>query len=276
MDIAETRPFDWADLLKVRPAPFRPLLMGIVNVTPDSFTDGGRYRDPEDAATQAARLVADGADILDIGAESTRPGATPVSPDEEQARLMPALAAIGRPPVPISVDTRNAATMAAALSAGAAIVNDISALTHDRASLDTVAASDCGIILMHMSGNPETMNEAPVYDDVVAEVADHLAARADACRAAGIDRGRIALDPGLGFGKWRRHNLALIDGLSTLKALGYPILVGASGKMAGPDASPDERLKASLDAARRAADNGADILRVHDIAATAAAFTGAR
>lgn len=264
--------FDWADLLKARPVPFRPLLMGIVNVTPDSFTDGGRYLDAGKAARHAATLVADGADILDIGAESTRPGATPVTPEVEQGRLLPALAAISACGAPLSVDTRNASTMRAALDAGAAIVNDVSALTHDPASLDTVAAANCGIVLMHMRGETGTMNEAPVYDDVVAEVRDYLAGRAEACIAAGIAPGRIALDPGLGFGKWRRHNLALIDGLAAIKALGYPVLIGASGKMAGPRASREERLAASLDAARHAARNGADILRVHNIAATAAAF----
>lgn len=248
--------------------------MGIVNVTPDSFTDGGRYLDPAKAAAHAARLVANGADTLDVGAESTRPGATPVPPEVERERLLPALAAIAECGVPLSVDTRNAATMRAALDAGVAIINDVSALTHDPAGLDAVAPSGCGVILMHMRGETKTMNDAPAYDDVVAEVTDYLAARAEACVAAGIDRKRIALDPGLGFGKWRQHNLALIDGLAAIKALGYPVLVGASGKMGPPGAAAADRLQASLDAARRAADNGADILRVHDVAATAAMFAG--
>jgi dihydropteroate synthase len=248
--------------------------MGIVNVTPDSFTDGGRFLAPQAAAAQGARLAADGADILDVGAESTRPGAAPVPPDEERRRLLPALGGLSALGVPVSVDTRNAATMRAALAAGAAIVNDVSALTHDPASLETVAGSGCGLVLMHMRGTPATMNDAPDYDDVVAEVAGYLAARAEACLAAGIGRGRIALDPGLGFGKRRRHNLALLEGLSAVTALGYPVLVGASGKMARPGASPAERLQASLDAARLAADNGADILRVHDVAATAESFAG--
>lgn len=267
------RDFNWADLIKARPVPFRPLFMGIVNVTPDSFTDGGRYLSPADAVAHAHELAGAGADILDIGAESTRPGSTAVAPDEEQARLLPVLDRLQTARgVHVSVDTRNAATMAAALRSGADIINDVSALTHDPDSLRVVAAARCGIVLTHMRGTTETMNEAPVYDDVVGEVADELATRAEACLAAGIAPGRIILDPGLGFGKWRRHNLSLIEGIATLKALGYPVLVGASGKMASPAAPAEERRQASIDAAIRAADRGADVVRIHDVAVTAAAF----
>jgi dihydropteroate synthase len=258
----------WADLLPSG----RPALMGILNVTPDSFSDGGRFQAPADAAARADRLIAEGADIVDLGGESTRPGAQATPVDDELARVLPALDHLASVGATVSIDTRNAAVMRAALGAGAGIVNDVSALRHDPDSLALAAAARAPVILMHMQGEPATMNDDPRYDDVVAEVAAWLAARAEACIAAGIEPERIALDPGLGFGKTYRQNLALLHGLDAIVALGYPVCLGASRKLAAWTAADSVRLAVSTTAAVIAASKGAALLRVHDVAETRAAL----
>ncbi len=248
----------------------RPLVMGIVNVTPDSFSDGGRFFDFSGALAHGVRLIEEGADLLDIGGESTRPGAAGVDADEELARVIPLVRALRERGVPISVDTSKPEVMRAALAEGAAVVNDVRALRAPGA-LEAVAASDCGIVLMHMQGEPRTMQLAPHYDDVVREVGDFLRARRDALLAAGVARERIALDPGFGFGKTVAHNFALLARLHELTALGQPVLVGLSRKSMLGHATGrgvGERLHASVAAALLAVQRGARIVRVHDVAAT--------
>ncbi len=250
----------------------RPLVMGILNVTPDSFSDGGDHLDPTRAIAAARQMVADGADIIDIGGESTRPGSAPVTPEQEQARIVPVIAGLRDAGVPLSVDTRNAATMAAALDAGASIVNDVSALRHDPASAPLVAARGCPVILMHMRGTPDTMNTLAQYDDVAAEVVAELAAAVAHAEAAGIARAQIALDPGIGFAKTGPQNVALLRDLGLVAALGFPLLVGVSRKRfigtLGIEATPRNRDAGSLAAALFALSRGARILRVHDVAGT--------
>lgn len=248
----------------------RPLLMGVLNVTPDSFSDGGRFLRAEAAIAHARRLVADGADLLDIGGESSRPGAAPVGEDEELGRILPVLEALRDVPVPISVDTRRPRVMRAALAAGAAMINDIEALEAPGA-LEAVAGSTCAVCLMHKRGDPATMQQDPVYADVVGEVKAYLAARIAACEAAGIARERIVADPGFGFGKTAAHNLELLRRLAEFAALGVPIVSGWSrkstlGAITGRPAG--ERLAASLAAALLSAQAGATILRVHDVRET--------
>ncbi len=250
----------------------RPALMGILNLTPDSFSDGGLHETPDAALAHAGRLLAAGADMIDIGGESTRPGAAPVAPEVEIDRVMPALRRLAADGRTVSVDTRNAAVMRAALGAGAAVVNDVSALTHDPDSFETVRRSGAPVILMHMKGDPATMNDDPRYGDVVAEVADALAETAARSIRAGLSRTQIAIDPGLGFGKTHAHNLALLHGLDRLAALGYPVCVGASRKLSAPGAPASVRLAASAAAAVLAAQKGAAILRVHDVAETRVAL----
>jgi dihydropteroate synthase len=248
----------------------RPLVMGIVNVTPDSFSDGGRFLDFERALAHGERLIAEGADLLDIGGESTRPGAAEVGADEELARVIPLVRVLRERGVPISVDTSKPEVMRAALAEGAVVVNDVRALQAPGA-LEAVAASDCGIVLMHMQGEPRTMQLAPHYDDVVREVGDFLRARRDALTAAGVARERIALDPGFGFGKTVAHNFALLARLDELAALGQPLLAGLSRKsMLGhaTGRAVGERVHASVAAALLAVQRGARIVRVHDVAAT--------
>lgn len=246
-----------------------PLLMGIVNVTPDSFHDGSRFASPGDAAEHARRLIDEGADIIDLGGESTRPGAQPVAADEELRRVMPVLEALCGAGVPLSVDTRQPAVMRAALAAGATMINDVSALRAPGA-LEAVAGTDASVCLMHMQGEPRTMQEAPRYADVVGEVTAFLEARIGACLAAGISRQRIVVDPGFGFGKRFEDNLALAGALPSLARLA-PVLVGLSrksmiGAMTGRAAA--DRLAGSVSAALWAARRGVAILRVHDVAAT--------
>jgi dihydropteroate synthase len=226
----------------------RPLIMGVVNITPDSFSDGGRFLDPAAATEHANRLAEEGADILDLGAESTRPGAVPVSAEAEAARVLPVLDAVRGLPLPISVDTRKPETMRAALSHGASMINDIDALQAPGA-LDAVRSSDCGLCLMHKQGDPQTMQVAPAYTDVMSEVKQFLAQRVAACVAAGIDRERLAVDPGFGFGKTAEHNLELLRRLDELGQLGMPVLAGLSrkttlGKITGRAAG--DRLAASI------------------------------
>ena len=252
----------------------RTAIMGILNITPDSFSDGGRHADAEIAVAAAYAMTAVGADIIDIGAKSTRPRAAPVDAATESARLAPVLA--GLTDIHWSIDTRKAAIMAQALDAGAALVNDVSALGHDPAALALVAARGCPVVLMHAQGDPQTMQDAPRYDDALLDVYDWLAARIAVCVAAGIDRSRIVADPGIGFGKGLAHNLALLRGLSLFHGLGVPLLLGASrkaliGRIAGDDA-PNARLPGSLALALHAAAQGVQIVRVHDVAETAQAL----
>ncbi len=255
----------------------RPRLMGIVNVTPDSFADGGRWLDPGAAIAHGLQLEAEGADILDIGGKSTRPGAEPVGVEEELRRVLPVVEALARKvQAPLSVDTRNAEVMRRAAGAGARLINDVSSLAHDPNSLWVAAASGLPVVLMHARGDPRTMQLDPRYDDVALDVYDWLETRIAVCEAAGIPRGRLIVDPGIGFGKTLAHNLALLSTLSLFHGLGCPILLGASrksfiGRLAGgakPDQSPDHRLPGSLAAALIGAAQGVQILRVHDVAAT--------
>jgi len=255
---------------KFRLAFDRPLVMGIVNVTPDSFSDGGQHASSGAAIAHAWRLIEEGADILDIGGESSRPGARPVSADEELARVMPVIAALRDANLPLSIDTAKPEVMRAALDAGAAMINDIEALQHADA-LAVVARSDAAVCLMHMQGNPRTMQAAPSYRDVVGEVGDFLRGRARAVLEAGIPRERIVLDPGFGFGKTAEHNLILMRRFGELTALGFPLLAGLSRKaMLGAitGRTTGERVHASVAAALIIAQHGAAILRVHDVAAT--------
>ena len=252
----------------------RPRIMGVVNVTPDSFSDGGLHLDVDDAIAGAEAMLAAGADILDIGGESTRPGAEPVPQALELDRVLPVIAGLRARGVtaPISIDTRHAAVARAAFAAGADLFNDVSALTHDPASLPAAAAGGWPVCLMHAQGDPRTMQDAPAYDDVVLDVTDHLAARIAAAEAAGIPRARILVDPGIGFGKTTGHNLALIRNLSVLHGLGCAILFGASrkrfiGTIAGVE-EPARRLPGSLAVALEALRQGAQVIRVHDVDAT--------
>ena len=251
----------------------RPLLMGIVNITPDSFSDGGHYLDPDAAAAHALRLEADGADILDIGGESTRPGARPVDADEELRRVVPVLERLrGRVRTPISIDTTKAVVAEAALAAGAEIINDISALTADPRMIELAARSRCGVCAMHMRGNPQTMQQNPQYDDVVEEVFTYLRDARDRLTAAGIDRERIALDPGIGFGKTLEHNLALLRQLGRFRALGCPLVVGPSRKRFIGEVLGDmgvDRTAGTLGVCAALARQGVDVLRVHDVGAAA-------
>ncbi|MEO5988740.1 MAG: dihydropteroate synthase [Candidatus Eisenbacteria bacterium] len=255
----------------------RTMIMGIVNVTPDSFSDGGRFHTPEAAIAHAERLLGEGADILDLGAESTRPGAAPVEADEQLRRLTPVLEALrNMPGAVISVDTQRAEVAARALELGAHAINDISALG-DADMAHVVAEHGAGLLLMHMQGTPETMQQNPVYEDVVREVATFLAQRRALAQAAGVADECIAVDPGLGFGKTLAHNLTLLASLEMLAPLRRPIVVGASRKgflgALTSDSPSLDRLEASLAAAVLAAWQGASILRVHDVAATRRALT---
>lgn len=248
----------------------RPLIMGIVNLTPDSFSGDGIVADARQAIDHARRQLESGANILDIGAESSRPGAQPTSGEEELKRLMPVLAEVVRWGVPVSVDTCKPMVMEAALAAGASMINDITALASPGA-LAAVAGNDCAVCLMHMRGEPRTMQEAPEYADVVREVREFLQARVAASRAAGIADDRLVLDPGFGFGKSLAHNLALFRALTATACDGLPLLVGISRKSllgAITGQSVESRLAASIAAAVLAVQKGAKILRVHDVAET--------
>ena len=250
-----------------------PTLMGILNVTPDSFSDGGTHLD---YVAAGLKLLADGADVLDIGGESTRPGAAPVDPPEEQRRILPVIRALAGRGARISVDTRNAATMQAALDSGAAIVNDVSALRHDAGTLGVLAAADCPVILMHMRGTPQTMQSLAVYDDVVSEVVDELAASVARAEAGGIARSRITIDPGLGFAKTAAQSLALLRRVDALHSLGLPVLVGASRKAFvgtyGGESDAGKRAPGSIAAALYAVGKGVAVIRTHDVAETAQAL----
>lgn len=278
-------PREWETVLQPilqRPPPWAgltldaPVVMGILNVTPDSFSDGGRLVDPGSAIAAGLAMAAAGAAILDVGGESTRPGAAWVSPQEEQARVLPVIRALAEAGLRVSVDTRNAATMELALDAGAVIVNDVSALTHDPDAVSVVARRGAYVVLMHMRGNPATMNELASYDDVTVEVVAELAARIATARAGGVLLQRIVIDPGIGFAKTMWHNLELLKRLSTLCNIPCPIMVGVSrksfiGKIAGIEQA-DRRLAGSIVAGLRGIEKGASILRVHDVSETIQAF----
>jgi len=250
----------------------RRRLMGVLNVTPDSFSDGGAFLDPERAIAHGRALLEAGADIVDVGGESTRPGAEPVPPEEELRRVLPAVRALAEAGALVSIDTRHAAVMEAALASGARMVNDVTALSGDPRSLDVVRRSGAAAVLMHMGGDPRTMQFEPRYDDVTLDVLDYLEARIAACEAAGIARERIAVDPGIGFGKTLAHNLALLARLGAFHGLGTAVLLGASRKSfiarASRGEAPDARLPGSLAAALAGAGQGVQLLRVHDVAET--------
>lgn len=244
--------------------------MGVVNVTPDSFSDGGRFLDPHAAIARASALIEEGADMLDIGAESSRPGAQGISAEEELSRLMPVLEGLRGCAIPVSVDTVKPEVMRSAIAGGAAMINDITALRSPGA-LEAVAGSDVAVCLMHMQGEPRTMQSEPRYRDVVAEVGAFLAERVAAAESAGIARERITIDPGFGFGKTVAHNFELLRNLDRFAALGLPVLAGWSrkstlGAITGRGA--DDRLAGSLAAVLLAVQRGARIVRVHDVAAT--------
>jgi dihydropteroate synthase len=245
----------------------RPLVMGIVNVTPDSFSDGGHHASTQAAIDHAQRLIEEGADILDIGGESTRPGAAFVSEQEELDRVLPVIQGLRSIAIPISIDTYKPSVMRAALSAGASMVNDVNALQTEGA-LDVIAESAAAVCLMHKQGTPATMQQSPVYQDVLEEVGGFLRERIAVLEAAGIDRQRIVIDPGFGFGKTVAHNLDLLGQLASLRKLGVPILAGLSrksmlGAITGRDVS--DRVVASVTAALLAVQRGASIVRVHDV-----------
>ncbi|MBV8094724.1 MAG: dihydropteroate synthase [Acetobacteraceae bacterium] len=254
----------------------RPRVMGILNVTPDSFSDGGRHSDLARAVRAGLAMAQAGADIIDVGGESTRPGAYPISPSLEQARVIPVIRELASAGLRVSVDTRNAATMRAALDAGATVVNDISALAHDPEAPPLVASRGCPVVLMHMRGTPQTMSSAARYADVIAEVRRELAERVEAALLAGTAPEQICLDPGIGFAKAGKQNEALLRGLGTLAELGFPLLVGVSrkrfiGRLTAIEL-PSGRLAGSLAAGLFALSHGASILRVHDVPETVQAI----
>jgi dihydropteroate synthase len=250
----------------------RPLVMGVLNVTPDSFSDGGRWFDAERATAQGRALVAAGVDIVDVGGESTRPGAAELPAEEEIRRVEPVVRALVETGAVVSIDTRHKAVMEKAIEAGARIVNDVSALTHDPASLCFVAQHEAPVVLMHMLGEPRTMQRQPVYDSPLVEVLEYLEARIAACGVAGISRERIVVDPGIGFGKLVPHNLELIAGIGAFHALGCGVALGVSRKSMIARLSrsepPEGRLPGSLAAALCAVQQGVQILRVHDVVET--------
>jgi dihydropteroate synthase len=249
----------------------RTLVMGIVNVTPDSFSDGGLHVGPDDAIAHGLRLADEGADILDVGGESTRPGSDPVPVDEELARVVPVVAGLREAApagVALSVDTRRPQVAQAAIDAGASIVNDVTAAA-DPAMFEVARATGAGLVLMHMLGDPKTMQDDPTFDDVVAEVLDFLARRLGAAVAAGVERDRLCVDPGIGFGKNLVHNLALLHDIESFERLRVPVLVGASrkrfiGQLTGVD-DPAERVEGTAGAVAWCAAHGVDVVRVHDV-----------
>ena len=276
----------WANLTSAR-APLtlgartvrldQPQVMGILNVTPDSFSDGGQNLEPSTAADGGFAMASAGAAIVDVGGESTRPGAKPVWEQDEIERVLPVVERLAASGTAVSIDTRKSAVMKAAIRAGAVLVNDVSALTFDPLSAEAVAGAGCAVVLMHHRGTPETMQVAPRYDrPVLLEVYEWLDERIEAAVAAGIDRSRIVIDPGIGFGKTVQHNLELLNGLAMLHGLGCPVMLGASrkrmiGALSG-EAPADQRLSGSLALALKGAEQGAQLLRVHDVAETVQAL----
>jgi len=250
----------------------RTQIMGVLNVTPDSFSDGGLFADPLEAVAQGRRMIAEGADIIDIGGESTRPGAATTLADQEIARIQPVVTALRDAGRPLSVDTRNAVTMERAAALDCAMINDVSALEHDPKAMTVVAGSNAAVALMHNRGDPASMQQRTRYRNILTEVFDYLEARIAACEAAGLDRSRIVVDPGLGFGKTGAQNFALLRDLSLFRGLGVPLLVGVSrksfiGRVTGVEEA-GERVAGSVGGALWAVAQGADIIRVHDVAAT--------
>jgi len=255
----------------------RPVIMGILNVTPDSFSDDGAFFDPRRAIDHGHAMFEAGANIVDVGGESTRPGAEPIAPDEELRRVVPVIEALAGTGRLLSIDTRRAAVMRAALCAGARIVNDVTALAGDPESMQVASETGAAVVLMHMAGEPRTMQDSPAYDDVALDVLDYLEARIAACAAAGIPRERLLVDPGIGFGKRAEHNVALLRRIALFHATGCGILLGVSrkafiGKLSRNEAPP-QRLSGSIAAALWAADRGVQAFRVHDVAETRQAFS---
>jgi len=269
------------DQLTARPMPWagfdggQQLIMGVINITPDSFSDGGEFFDADSAIAQGMRLLEAGADILDIGGESTRPGAAPVSPEEEIARVIPVITALARQGAILSIDTRHAAVMQAAIDAGARIINDVTALTGDAESLRTAASSDAALILMHMQGDPATMQADPRYDDAVLDLIDYFDARLAVLQTFGLSRARVALDPGIGFGKTLAHNLEILRDLAAFHIFGCPVALGVSrksliGRLSRAE-QPKDRLAGSLAMSVMGFGQGVQIHRVHDVAEAAQA-----
>ena len=268
VETPRTMPFGWASRC--------PMIMGIVNVTPDSFSDGGAFADAGEAIARGQSLLAAGADILDVGGESTRPGAEPVDCDAEVARAMPVVEELAASGARVSIDTRKAGIMQRAADAGAGLINDISALSYDDRSVDVAAASGLPVVLMHAGGDPATMQNDPRYDDVVGEIYDYLESRIRVCETVGIDRNRLIADPGIGFGKTVEHNLDLLRRLGVFHGLGVPLLVGVSrkgfiGAVSG-EKDARKRIPGSIAGALAAVAQGAQLLRVHDVAETAQAI----
>lgn len=266
---------DRAGTLRAGPG---PVVVGILNVTPDSFSDGVVFLDPEAAADHAAAMLDEGAGILDVGGESTRPGSDPVSQEEEIQRVFPVIERIlsVRPEAMISVDTYRSGTASAALEAGASLVNDVTALRGDSRMASVIQEAACPVILMHMQGEPKTMQKEPHYEDVVREVRDFLAERAEHAVAAGVRPENVIVDPGIGFGKNLEHNLALLRSIGSFRELGVPVLVGVSrkrfvGELSGAD-DPASRLEGSVAAAVWCASQGVEMVRVHDVGATVRAL----
>lgn len=252
-------------------------IMGIVNVTPDSFSDGGHYHDPQKAIEHGLRLIKEGADVLDIGGESTRPNADIVTPAEEQERVLPVIKGLRDTGVLLSIDTRNASTMAKALKYGARMINDVSALTHDTDSINVAKDADY-VCLMHMSGTPQTMQDRPEYDDVVRDVFKYLEGRIHKCCTNGIAKEKIVADIGIGFGKTLQHNLSLLKHIKDFHALGVPLMIGTSRKsfiekVCGQTIAPENRVGGSLASALWAAEQGVSYLRVHDVVQTVQALS---
>jgi dihydropteroate synthase len=254
----------------------QPQVMGIINATPDSFSDGGQFADSAAAAEGGADMAAEGASIVDVGGESTRPGAKPVWEGDEIERVVPVVRQLTAGGAAVSVDTRKADVMTAAIEAGARMINDVSALTHDDRSAGVIAASQLPVVLMHHKGAPETMQDDPTYDDVLVEVYLWLEERIAKAEAAGISRNKILVDPGFGFGKKLSHNLELMNGLALYQSLGCPLVIGASRKRTigalSSEAPSDRRLAGSIAFALKAAEQGAQILRVHDVYETVQAL----
>jgi dihydropteroate synthase len=248
--------------------PNRPLIMGILNVTPDSFSDGGQHNSIDAAIEHATKMAEDGADIIDVGGESTRPGAEPVNAQDEISRTIPVIKALSQDGRCVSIDTMKAEVASAALEAGASVINDVSACTHDPAMEQIAAESGAGVVLMHMRGTPIDMQTTPSYGDVIADISSYLATRAEALISAGADTTSIILDPGIGFGKTLEHNLALLAEIDKLSSAGFPLLVGLSrksfiGQITGRDVN--ERLAGSLAGLVWCILKGVNVLRVHDV-----------
>lgn len=254
----------------------KPLIQGVLNVTPDSFSDGGKFADHERSLSHARHMISAGVDIIDVGGESTKPGAVTVSIDVEKGRVLPVIADIARLNIPISIDSRNAEVMSAAMSAGSHLINDVSALTYDQDSTKVVADGGAPVILMHAQGAPETMQDDPKYQNILLDIYDYLEARIKHCLDSGVSKNNIIVDPGIGFGKTVEHNLQIIAGLTIFHSLGVPLLLGVSrksfiGKITGEEVA-EKRISGSVAAALSCVEKGVQIIRVHDVEQTAQAL----